>query len=71
MKSADFEICIYNWVHRVPKGSLELHYLECEFKPKEVEDQWNKDVDMSIWNSNEWNFFLFEKSWPPYFFPDY
>ena len=32
MKSADFEICIYNWVHRVPKGSLELHYLECEFK---------------------------------------
>ena len=48
MKSADFEICIYNWVHRVPKGSLELHYLECEFKPKEVEDQWNKDVDMSI-----------------------
>jgi U11-48K-like CHHC zinc finger len=71
MVDTDLDICIYNWVHRVPKGSLESHYLQCEFKPQLVESLWNQNLDMEIWNTGTWNFFLYDKAWPPDFFPDY
>lgn len=71
MKVNDYEICIYNWVHRVPMGTLESHYLECEFKPKPLESEWNTEVDMEIWTSAEWNYFAYDKAWPPEWFPDF
>ena len=71
MSSSDFEICIYNWVHRVPKGSLDSHYETCEFKPQLPEAQWSSDVVMENWNCGEWNSFRYERTWPPEWFPDF
>lgn len=71
MGNSDYEICIYNWVHRVPKGTLEEHYEMCENKPKIVGDNFNQDVNMEVWKSCEWHPFLYLPSWPPDFFPDY
>ena len=67
----DYEICLYNWVHRVPRGSLEEHYKNCEFKPLEKEFQWNTESKIENWNSGPWNSFLYDVKFPPDFFPDY
>jgi hypothetical protein len=71
MHKFDYEVCIYNWVHRVPKGSIDEHYKVCEFKPVAPKVEWNADLNMEIWNAGDWNSFLYDPAWPPEFFPDF
>lgn len=67
----DYEICLYNWVHRVPRGTLEDHYKICEFKPVEKSIEWSKEGAEANWDSGPWNSFLYDVKFPPDFFPDY
>lgn len=71
MKNYDYEICMYNWVHRVPKGTLDEHHSVCEYKPQPSKDEFSNKVNPQAWISGPWNSFLYDRSFPPEFFPDY
>jgi hypothetical protein len=71
MSKYDYEICLYNWLHRVPRGTLEEHYENCEFKPKTSVDMFNEQANEQAWDSGPWNSFLYDRRYPPDYFPDY